>query len=183
MAAMAALGAVPLSGCSYLKAHEAHVAYNDYQSALASGDMLHARNALLRLVRADQDVGDYWIELGKLQLQLGAYREAYDAFAHAHELDRSNVQVLATMAQLALLSSDINLANEQAKSLALLAPDNPAVTLVRGYTAFKAGDLDKAGAAADTLLAATPDDPFANSLKAKVLIAGGKSDQAVSLLW
>lgn len=177
-----AFGTVPLTGCSYIRAREARAAYGEYQSAVAAGDMLRARNALLKLVHADQDVGDYWIELGQLQLQLGAYREAYDAFAHAHELDRTNVQVLATMAQLALLSGDADLAREQADSLALVSPDNPTVTLVRSFAALKAGDLDKAEAGADSLLASAPEDSFANMLKAKVLIAKGQTDQAIALL-
>jgi tetratricopeptide (TPR) repeat protein len=165
-----------------VRAHEARIAYGHYQSALAAGDLLQARNALLNLVQIQQDVAPYWIELGKLQLQLGAYREAYDAFAHAHELDRSNVDVLSTMAQMALLSGDVETASEHADSLALVSPDNPVVTIVRGYAALKSGELDKAEKQADLVLASSPNESFSTILKSRVFIAQGRFDDAIALL-
>lgn len=177
-----AFGSVPLSGCGYLKARAARVAYGKYQEAIAVGDLPRARNALIALVHADEDVADYWVELGQLQLQLGQYREAYDAFSHAHELDRTNVQVLGTMAQMALLSGDIDTADEHARAIAMLSPNNPNVTLVRGYMAFKTNELDKADAAADSLLATAPNDQFAKILKSRVLIATNRMDEAIALL-
>jgi predicted Zn-dependent protease len=177
-----AVCSIPLTGCSYLRAHEARAAYAQYQDAIAANDLPRARAALLKLVRTDEDVADYWIELGKLQLELADYRGAYDAFAHAHELDRSNVEVLATLAQIALLSRDLDLASDQARSLSLVAPNHPVVTLVRGYVAYNSGELDKAMADADSLLAATPNDPFARVLKAGVLVQENRTDDAIAVL-
>jgi len=177
-----ALGSVPLSGCSYLKARAARAAYAQYQAAIGAGDMARARTALITLVHTDEDVPDYWIELGKLQLQMGQFREAYDAFSHAHELDRSNTDVLAAMSELALLSGDLDVANEQAKSLAMLSPDNPVVTLVQSHVALRSGDLDKAEAGSNALITAEPTNPFAKVLKARVLIARGHVDDAISIL-
>ena len=177
-----ALLSVPLTGCGYLRAHAAKAAYNEYQQALGAGDTAGARTALLKLVRADEDVADYWIELGKLQLQMGRYREAYDAFSHAHELDRTDVQVLATMAQMALMSGDIDTAEQHSRAISLLSPSNPTVTLVQGYVAFKQGDLDKADAAAQQILASAPTDSFAAVLKSRVLIARNQVDDAIKVL-
>ena len=179
--ALALLG-VPLSGCGYVKRYEARHAYGHYQEALAAGDMLQARLALTKLVHIDQDVPDYWMELGKLQLQMKDYRDAYDAFAHAHELDRTNVDVLSYMAQLALLSGDVDTAREHAEAIALLAPQNPVVTIVRGYVALKTGELDNAEKQADTVLASSPNEPFAKILKSRVLIAQGRTNDAIALL-
>ena len=177
-----AVCSIPLTGCSYLRAHAARAAYAEYQDAAAANDLPRARAALLKLVRTDEDVADYWIELGRLQLELGDYRGAYDAFAHAHELDRSNVDVLATLAQIALLSRDLDLASDQARTLSLVAPNHPVVTLVRGYVAYNSGELDKAMADAETLLAATPNDPFARVLKAGVLVQKNRTDEAIAVL-
>ena len=69
------------------------------------------------------------------------------------------------MTQLALLSGDLDLANEQAKALAMLSPEHPAVILVRGYTELRSGNLDKADADADALLADAPNDSFAKVLE------------------
>lgn len=170
-----------LSGCG-LFGSRATQAYSEYQAALAAGDMTRAQIALMTLVNAKEDVPDYWIELGKIDLQLGQYAQAYDAFSRAHELDRTNVEVQAALTQLALLSGQIDLADEQAKTLALLAPDHPAVALVRGYVALKSGDLDKADKEADGLLANAPSDSNAKLLKARILIERRQVDDAVSLL-
>src|SRR5437868_8755006 len=114
--------------------------------------------ALMKLVSVKEDVPDYWIELGKIDLQMGDYRRAYDAFSRAHELDRTNVPVLAALTQLALVNGQVDFAEQQARTLALVAPDNPIVTLARSYVALQAGEIDKADAGAEKLLADAPHD-------------------------
>ena len=178
-----------LSGCdlpqrAYNKVFgsEAKEAYEQYQAAAAMGNLALERVALMRLVRAEEGVPDYWIELGKVDIQLGDYARAYDAFSRAHELDRSNVQVLVAMTQLALVSGELPLADQHARMLALLDPENPAVTLVNGYMALSAANYDKANAAADKLLAATPNDSNSNILKARIFIDQQKIDDALALL-
>jgi tetratricopeptide (TPR) repeat protein len=171
-----------LTGCNRYRSWQARRAYNNYEAAAASGDLVRTKFALAALVRVDEDVPDYWVELAKTELQLGQYGKAYDAFARAHELDRTNVQILAALTQLALTGGHIDMAYEHARSLALLAPDNPAVTLVRSYKAFKSGELDDADAQIDKLLAETPNDSNAKVLKAHILIARGRIDDAIALL-
>ena len=178
-----------LSGCqlatrAYNKVFgsDAKEAYNLYQVAVAEGNLPIERVALMRLVKAQEEVPDYWMELGKVDIQLGDYSRAYDAFMRAHELDRSNVQALVALTQLALISGQLPLADEHARTLSLLDPNNPAVILVNGYMALSAGNFDKADAAADKLLATQPNDPSSNILKARVLIDRQKIDDAIALL-
>jgi predicted Zn-dependent protease len=175
------VGGLLLSGCSLFGSKAAR-AYNEYQTAMAMGDLNRAHIALVKLVKADEDEPQYWVELGKIELRLGIYDQAYQALARAHELDRNNVEVIATLAQMALASGHIDLAEEQAKSLALLAPDSPAVILVHGYVALEHGNLVDADAAAEKLLASTPNEPNATILRARVLIAGHRVDEAIALL-
>ena len=171
-----------LTGCDRYRSWQARRAYSNYEAAAASGDLVRTKFALAALVRVDEDVPDYWIELGKTELQLGENGKAYDAFARAHELDRTNVQILAALTQLALTGGHVDMAYEHARSLALLAPDNSAVTLVRSYKAFQSGELDDADVQIDKLLAETPNDPNAKVLKAHILIARDRIDDAVALL-
>lgn len=182
LSVLLAVGSTPLTGCGYLKARDARAAYNRYQAALAAGDLRGARRALIKLVRIDQDVPEYWMQLGKLQLALGRYREAYNAYEHAHELDRSNVEALSTMAQIALLSGQADLATENARSLSLISSDNPVVTMVNAYGDLQAGNLDKAGGAIDTVLANSPNEPLATILKSRVLLARNRFDDALGVL-
>jgi tetratricopeptide (TPR) repeat protein len=171
-----------LADCNRYRSWQARRAYNNYEAAAASGDLVRTKFALAALVRVDEDVPDYWVELGKTELQLGEYGKAYDAFARAHELDRTNVQILAALTQLALTGGHVDMAYEHARSLALLAPDNPAVTLVRSYRAFQSGELDEADTQVDKLLAETPNDSNAKVLKAHILIVRDRIDDAIALL-
>jgi len=171
-----------LTGCNVYRSWQARRAYNNYEAAAASGDLVRTKFALSALVRVDEDVPDYWVELGKTELQLGQYGRAYDAFSRAHELDRTNIPILAALTQLALTSGHVDMADEHARSLALLAPNNPAVTLVRSYKAFQSGDLDQADAQVGKLLADTPNDSNAKVLKAHILIARDRIDDAIALL-
>src|SRR4051812_45951697 len=88
-----------LSGCNSAESR-ANAALGDYQAAMATGDLRAARGALLRLVAAKDDNPAYWANLGKVQLQLQSYSDAYYAFTRAYELDRTNTEVLGTLAQL-----------------------------------------------------------------------------------
>lgn len=176
------MAALMLSGCGLLQSRAAARAYNDYQAAMAAGDLPHAHAALLRLVRVDEDEPDYWVELGKMELRLGNYASAYQALSRAHELDRNNIPVLATLTQMALVSGQVDLADQQARTLALLAPDNPTVGLVRGYVALKSGNLDKADSEAADLLAQDPGNSAAKVLRARIFVTERRIDDAIAIL-
>lgn len=170
-----------LSGCNSAESR-ANAALGDYQAAMAAGDLRTARSALLRLVAAQDDNPTYWENLGKVQLQLQSYPDAYYAFTRAYELDRANTDVLGTMAQLALLSGNVDMAEDHARKLELLAPDHPAVKLAYAYVALRRQDLDEADRQSDRLLEIYPYDPSAKLLKARILLTRGKKEEAVALL-
>ncbi len=100
---------------------------------------------MLEVVAAKDDEPAYWEELGKVQVELGALGDAYYAYTRAHELDRTNAQVLANLTQLALLSGDIDVAEKQARQLELISADAPAVKLAHGYAATKAPEPGRSG--------------------------------------
>lgn len=170
-----------LSGCSS-REEQAQAALGEYQTAAAAGDLIATRIALLKLVGAQDDNPDYWEQLGKVQVQLGSFRDAYYAFSRAHELDRGNTEALSNLTQLALMSGDVDAAEDHAEKLALLEPDHPVIKLARGYAALKHSNFDEADKQIDPLLQAFPRDPSANLLKARVLLGRGKRDEAVRVL-
>jgi predicted Zn-dependent protease len=144
--------------------------------------MLAARKALLQLVRAKDDVADYWAELGKLQASMGSYGDAYYAFTRAYELDRSNPQLLRALTELALRSGDVGLAQTHARELAVVAPGDPWVKLVEGWAAIGESRFDKALAVSDGLLAISPYDSAAITLKGRALIGLNREDDAIDAL-
>ena len=170
-----------LTGCDSSESR-AREALADYQAASAAGDLRAARIALLQLVAAEDDNPTNWQELGKVQIQLGSYSDAYYAFTRAYELDKSNPQVLSSLTQLSLLSGNIDVAEDHAQKLELLAPSHPAVKLSYGYVALRRGDFDRADQQVDQLLAQFPREPSANLLKARILLGRGKNQDAIKLL-
>lgn len=170
-----------LAGCNSSDAR-AREALNAYQAASATNDLFGAKRALLELVRAKDDVPDYWSELGKLQASTGNYSDAYYAFSRAYELDRSNVDVLRSITELALRTGDFPSAESHAEELSILAPGDPWPKMVKGWVAIRQSHYDQAIAAADSLLAAAPNDPSAIMLKARALIGLSREDEAIDLL-
>lgn len=170
-----------LVGCSSSDAR-AREALSAYQSAAASNDLAGAHRALLKLVQAKDDVPDYWVELGKLEASTGSYSDAYYAFSRAYELDRSNVDVLRAVVQLALRAGDLPSATSHAEELEVLSPGDPWPKLTKGWAAINELHFDQALAASDAILASSPYDPSATVLKARALIGLKREDDAKSLL-
>ena len=168
-------------GCSSSDAR-ARDAMGAYEAAAAANDQVAARKALLELVRAKDDVPEYWADLGKVQTSMGDYNGAYYSFSRAYELDRSNVDVLRLVTQLALRAGDLPSAKTHADELSVLAPGDPWPKLVTGWAAITESHFDQALAAADSLLANTPYDPPATGLKGRALIGLGRVPEAIDLL-
>lgn len=160
----------------------ARAALGEYQSAAASNDLFGARQALLRLVKAKDDVSDYWVDLGKVEGAMGSYSDAYYAFTRAYELDRSNTDLIRALTQLALRSGDISAAESHAQELEVLAPGDPWIKLVNGWSAFSDSHYDQSLAISDQVLAQSPADPTAVVLKARSLINLKREPEAVDLL-
>lgn len=169
------------AGCSSSDAR-ARDALSAYQAAAAANNLFGAKKALLQLVRAKDDVPDYWAELGKLQSSMGDYNDAYYAFSRAYELDRSNIDVLRSVTELALRSGDLPSAQSHAEELSILAPGDPWPKLVTGWSAISQSHYDQAVAAADTILGNAPYDSSATMLKARGLIGLNREDEAINLL-
>jgi predicted Zn-dependent protease len=168
-------------GCNS-STRRANAALGEYQSAEAANDLYGARQALLKLVGAKDDVPDYWSELGKVEAQLGQYNDAYYAFTRAYELNRSDPELLRSLTELALRSGDVSLAQSHARELAVVAPGDPWVKLADGWAAFAQSHFDDAIKAADAMIATSPYDSAAKTLKARSLLGLNRQDDAINLL-
>ncbi len=65
-----------VAGCNS-REDQTQAALGQYQEAAAAGDLIASRIALLQLVGADDGNPEYWEQLGRVQLELGSFREAY----------------------------------------------------------------------------------------------------------
>jgi predicted Zn-dependent protease len=173
--------AIAIAGCNTSDSR-ARAALDDYQTATAANDLPAARKALLELVLAKDDVAEYWAELGKVQVEMGSYSDAYYAFTRAYELNRSDPSLVRTLTELALRSGDLTQAQARAEELDILSPGDPWVKLVKGWAAYSEFHFDEAQAVADSILANAPFDPSATILKARALFSMHRQDEAIDLL-
>lgn len=180
--AVAWLSAVAVvAGCSSSDS-KARAALGEYQAASAANDLPAARKALLELVRAKDDVPDYWAELGKVQAQMGSYNDAYYAFTRAYELNRSDPGLVRALTELALRAGDLTQAQARVEELEVLSPSDPWIKLVKGWTAYTELRFADALAISDSMLANSPFDPSATVLKARALYSLQRPDEAIELL-
>jgi tetratricopeptide (TPR) repeat protein len=173
--------AIVVAGCSSSDSR-ARAALGEYQTATAANDLPGARKALLELVRAKDDVADYWAELGKVQAAMGSYDDAYYAFTRAYELNRSDPGLVRALTELALRSGDLTQAQAKAEELEILSPGDPWVKMVKGWSAYGELRFDEALALSDAMLAASPFDTSATILKARALSSMHRQDEAIDLL-
>lgn len=172
--------ALLLSACG--NRFEVKRANDAYQQALALGDVQGQRRALLLLTRADDGVSDYWIELAKIDLQLGLYGDAYAHFSRAHELDRTAVMPLSMMTELAVINGRVDVAEDHLKDLLVIAPNDRAVSVARGFTALRQGNFAEAQKNVDALLAQSERDSVASILQTRLMVAQKKFPEAIAFL-
>lgn len=161
---------------------KSRAAFDQYQSAVAQGDVPAIRKALVQLVGADDTQAQYWVELGKVNVQLGDLSGAFNAFVRAYELNRADPTVLGYLTQIALRGGQLDQAEKYARELELVNGSDPAVPLTHGYVALRRGDLEEADKQAGIILAANNFDPSGRVLRSRVLLQSGQPDKAVALL-
>lgn len=153
-----------------------------YHAAAAEADLPRAQRALLQLVRAKEDVSDYWIELAKVQVSMGSFSDAYHSYTRAYELDRSNPALLRAVTELALRTGDFATAEKRAGELEVVAPGDPWVKITYGWGALSRSQFTDALATSESLLQATPHEPTGTVLKARALLGLKRGPEAVELL-
>ena len=173
--------AIVVAGCNSSDS-QARAALGEYQAATAANDLPAARKALLELVRAKDDVPDYWAELGKVQAAMGSYGDAYYAFTRAYELNRSDPGLVRALTELALRSGDLTQAPAKAEEREILSPNDPWIKMVKGWSAYGELRFGDAVAVSDAMLAASPFDTSATILKARALFSMQRQDEAIDLL-
>lgn len=172
---------VLLAGCRSREDRAAKFAAM-YESAMASNNPFMARLAMQQAVSFDDGNADYWQSLGSVQLSLGDYSGAFNAYMRANELDHSNPAVLQALADLAVIGGHTDEAQRYAQQVLLLRPDDLAPQTTLGFVALRNRNYDAAQRHADKVLAARVDDSNANILKARALAGNGKADDALKLL-
>lgn len=139
--------------------------------ALQQGNVGLARAQIGTALAARDDVSDYWLLSGRVALAEGNYAGAFEAFENTVTLDRSNVEALTRLCQLAVSGNQPERAERYADQLAALQPGDAIATNVHAAAAFNRGDKQKATQLLGQILAASPTDPAALITKSRLYSA------------
>lgn len=181
VAAGAAIALALLSGCRSREERAARFAAM-YDSAMADNNPYMARLAMQKAVAFDDANADYWQQLGGVQLALGDYSGAFNAYVRADELDHGRPAVKQALADLAVIGGHSEDAQRYAKQALVLSPGDLAPRTTLGFVALRNHDSDGAEKHADAVLAQRPDDVNATILKARALAGKGETAAALALL-
>lgn len=147
-----------------------------------AGSFEAARYAILEAVRQRDDKPDYWLLLGRLDLETGRPADALLAYSRVLELDATSIEALQLVAELSFQFGDLRKAVNSADQVLALDPAATRAMLVKGLVALSRKDMAGATSAADSILKIKPQDEFGVVLKARAMAAGKDFQGAVKLI-
>lgn len=154
-------------------------------AALASaqfeaGNLDDARKNIQKAIIARDDVAEYFILLGQIELAARKPAGAFNAYSRALDLQADNLDVLQAIAELGLQTDRLKEADEAAGRILLLFPGSTRAMLVKGFIAIERGRLDDAHKYVSDIFAQNPDDQGGAVLSARLSAIEGKFDEAVA---
>jgi tetratricopeptide (TPR) repeat protein len=152
------------------------------EGQLAAGNLQAARESIQQAIIARDDVAEYFILLGRIELQSQKLPSAFNAFSRALDLQADNLEVLQAIAELGLQTARLQEAEVAADRMLLLAPGSARAMLVKGFLAIEANNLDDARRYADEIRAQNPNDEGGVILSARLQALEGDFDGALAIL-
>ena len=122
-----------------------------------------------------------WAALGQVQMKQGKFGAAFTSTQRALDFDRDNPALLRTMAELAIRSDNIELAEQYSEKLDIVSPRDPISLLVKGIVELRRRDFAAADKYAEELMTG-PAASDGRILKSQVLLRTGKEEEAIDLL-
>ena len=135
---------------------------------MQQGQYTNALRAIRQALATRDDVSDYWLTLGRIDLALKNPGGAFDAYRNAIEFDRSNVEALQQLTQLGLAVHQPDQVDHFADQLLSLNPQDLMAIVMKGGAALQRNDTNKALAFAERVFASDPHNVNALILKAQV---------------
>ncbi|KTE67073.1 MULTISPECIES: tetratricopeptide repeat protein [unclassified Sphingopyxis] len=149
------------------------------ESQLAAGDVEAARKSIREAIAERDDVADYYILLGRIELRAQQLTSAFNAYSMALDLQADNPEILQAIAELGLQTGRVREANDAADRLLLLMPGATQAMLVKGFIAIDDGRPADARKMASDILALNARDEGGIILLARLDALDGKTDVAL----
>jgi tetratricopeptide (TPR) repeat protein len=172
---------IALAGCSN-RTEDANENAAEAQQYLDSGQPRAARLAILEAISSRDDIVDYHLLHGRIELALGSEGAAYNAYSDALALDATNGEALQAVAQLGLVTGHLDESLEAAERISTLVPNQPDALLVRGIHALIRRRTDEAIGFSNKILENVPGHEGGTILKARALFIAGDTAQALEVL-
>lgn len=140
-------------------------------AALQQGELDTARRQINQALAARDDVGEYWLLSAHIGMAEQNYGAAFEAYENVLLFDRTNLEALTRLCQLALSGDQPERAERYADQLAVLRPGDKAALTVKAGAALNRADKKGAARLLEQALAADPADPLALTVKSKLLLS------------
>jgi tetratricopeptide (TPR) repeat protein len=170
-----------LAGCGSPQEKAAKAAAR-FDALYAQRDYDAARIEIRRAIAAEDDVPEYWAKLARVQLALGHYLDAYDAYGNVIDLDPGNRDAIQSMAEIAYSGQSYDDSEKFADQILADQPRSLRMLLVKGSIAAARRDLAKARAIAERILAIDPANEGGAILLARVQRMEGDPLAAIATL-
>ena len=161
---------------------DAQAEASDAMAMLEQKRIPEARLAINRALALKDDVSEFHIARGRIELAAGATSAAFDAYSDALTLDASNREALQAVSQLGLQTGNIRASLKATDTLVLLNPADTTALLTRGVHALISSRLDEAEDYAGRVLAINPYSDEAIILRSRVRYIKGEHQDALDLL-
>lgn len=170
-----------LAGCG-LAEEKAAKASARFDQLYAERNYYAARIEINRAIAEQDDVPEYWRKLGRVQMALGRYLDAYDAYNHVIELDPRNRDAIQQMAELAYAGQSFGDSEKFADEILAEQPRSLRMLLVKGSIAAAKRDPAGARAIADKILSIDPSNEGGKILLARSMRMSGDRAGAIAVL-
>ncbi|MBB6122493.1 tetratricopeptide repeat protein [Sphingobium subterraneum] len=152
------------------------------QTLLEAGNLPGANIIIMRAISERDDVADYYVLQGRINLALKKNDAALQSYSQALDLDASNVDALTQFALLNAQYGQTQAANDAADRLLVLQPQSLVGHQVKALAALTRNRFADATEYADKALALAPGDEGASAIKARILAKQGKIPEARALI-
>lgn len=163
------LAALTLTSACTSKDQTAATAAAQADAEFQVGRYNSARRAILKAIAARDDVSDYWLLLARVNMMRKDYPGAFDAYQYVLQFDRSNLEAVRQLCQLALTVRQPDKADRFADQLLILNPQDPVALVAKGGAALQRADTTTALNFAERVLTVNPKDEGALILKGQIL--------------
>ena len=179
---MLALCTLAMLGACQDRDSEAQEIAGSAMQMLEQNRIAEARMAIRDAIILRDDIADYQILRGRIELAAESLPAAYDAYEGALALDPNNREALQAVSQLGLQTGNLAASLDATETLLLLNPDDVNALLIRGLHSLFTSRLEDAEADADRAREINRFSEEATILKARVLYIGGKNESALALI-